>query len=420
MRAIALRAGFTVVAMSVLDACGPDGNGPSPQVPASIVVSAGNDQVGPAGQACPESLAVIVHDAGGSPLAGVTVAWAVVSGAGAVSPATATTRADGTAKARLTLGPNAGAQSATATVSGLPPVTFNAVGQIQGAVQMGDRSIGPLTDTVLGTLTEFEQPLKVLVLDQNGTPVPNVMVSWRATGGGAVSEAHKATDAGGESIVEYTFGAVAGGGYGAEASVPGLFGSPVVWQLTAQPGNPADIQKSGGDGLVVQVGGQVVHTVTAHDAHGNATPGVLIQWATVTGGGSISPPQGFTGVGGAAEATRTLGAGAGIQTASATASGLAGSPAVTFSTTAASTVIRVANNVFLPGTVTVQAGDSVAWQWQTGSAAHNLTFAAAAGSPANEPDRSSGAVWRTFPAAGAFSYQCTNHAGMTGTVTVLP
>jgi Big-like domain-containing protein len=69
-------------------------------VPASIVASAGNDQVGPAGQTCPESLAVIVRDAGGSPLAGVTVAWAVVSGAGAVSPATATTRADGTAKAR--------------------------------------------------------------------------------------------------------------------------------------------------------------------------------------------------------------------------------------------------------------------------------------------------------------------------------
>lgn len=420
MRPIALRAGFTVIAMSVLDSCSPDGNGPSPGVPASIVASAGNGQVGPAGQACPESLAVIVRDAGGSPLAGVTVAWAVVSGGGAVSPATATTRADGTAKALLTLGPNAGAQSTTATVSGLPAVTFSAIAQIQGAVQMGDRSIGPLTDTVLGTLTEIEQPLKVLVLDQNGQPVQNVVVSWRATGGGAVSAAHKATDAGGESIVEYTFGAVAGGGYGAEASVPGLFGSPVVWQLTAQPGNPAGIQKSGGDGLVVQVGGQVVHTVTAHDAHGNATPGVLIQWATVTGGGSVFPAQGFTGVGGAAEATRTLGAGTGIQTASATASGLVGSPKVTFSTTAATTVIRVANNVFLPGTVTILAGDSVAWQWQTGSAAHNLTFAATAGSPANEPDRSAGAVWRTFPAAGTFNYQCTNHPGMTGTVTVQP
>ncbi|HSB54502.1 MAG TPA: plastocyanin/azurin family copper-binding protein, partial [Gemmatimonadales bacterium] len=135
---------------------------------------------------------------------------------------------------------------------------------------------------------------------------------------------------------------------------------------------------------------------------------------------SISPAQGFTGPGGAAEATRTLGAGTGTQTASATASELAGSPAVTFTTTAATTVIRVANNVFLPATVTIQAGDSVAWQWQTGSVAHNLTFAAAPGSPANEPDRSAGAVWRSFPAAGTFTYQCANHAGMTGTVAAQP
>lgn len=50
----------------------------------------------------------------------------------------------------------------------------------------------------------------------------------------------------------------------------------------------------------------------------------------------------------------------------------------------------------------------------------NGPSAAAPGSPANEPDRSAGAVWRSFPAAGTFTYRCTNHAGMTGTVTLLP
>ena len=37
---------------------------------------------------------------------------------------------------------------------------------------LGDRSMGPLGDTVLGTMTEIEQPLKVLVVDPNGVPNP--------------------------------------------------------------------------------------------------------------------------------------------------------------------------------------------------------------------------------------------------------
>lgn len=338
-----------------------------------------------------------------------------------MSPATSATTSNGIARARWTLGPNAGPQTASAAVTGLPAVPFSAIGLIQGAMTIGSRSIGPAADSVLGTLVELgEQPPRVLVLNHLGEPVPGVTVTWAASGGGSVAAGSGLTDAGGESFMEYTFGAEARGGYGASATVTGLVGSPVLFTLNATPGNPVELLKSGGDGLVVQAGGQVVHTVTTRDSYGNGGHGVTIDWAIGSGGGSISAARNVTGTGGRAEVTRTLGTAVGEQSVTATAAALPGAPAVEFKTTAAKTVVRVANNAFVPSAVTTQVGDSVAWQWQPATAAHNITFAPTAGAPADEPNRTAGVVWRTFTTAGSFSYQCTNHVGMTGTVTVSP
>jgi plastocyanin len=415
-RIAALSAACIVLGLSCTEDGGPSPPGP----PASLAATAGNNQVGEAGQALPESQVVRVRDAAGNPLSGVTVAWEVTSGGGGVSPATISTEANGLARTERTLGSGAGVQTARATRSGLTPVVFDAVAQIQGAVYMGSRTIGPLTDTVLGTMTEFEQPLNVLVTDHLGVPVRHVVVSWTASGGGSIAAGTSVTNAGGEAMIEYTFGAEARGGYGAVAAVPGLIGSPVTWDLSALPGHPVALEKTGGDALVAQAGGQVVHTVTARDGHGNGARGVTIEWAAATGGGSIFPAQNVSSTGGRAEATRTLGPGTGEQTATATAPDLPASPTVTFTTTAAATAVRVANNAFVPAAVTLQAGDSVAWQWQSMTDQHNITFAMVAGAPADEPDRASGVVWRTFTTVGAFNYQCTRHSGMTGSVTVEP
>ena len=414
----------SVVAAAVLAAAAgcAESDGPTPPnaTPASVTVTAGDDQIGVAGEPLAESLAVIVRNAAAAPLAGVTVAWDVSSGGGTVSPVASTTDAAGVARTRRTLGPGAGAQTVRATVGALI-ATFDAVSQIQGAVTIGAKTIGPLADTVLGTLTELEQPINVLVVDHLGIPVSGVTVAWTATNGGTVSPPTSVTNAGGEAMTEYTFGATARGDYGAAATVPGLVGSPVVWDnLSAHPGHPVGLQKTNGDAAAVQAGGQVIHTVTVLDGHGNGAQGVTIQWATATGGGTIVPDQNVSGNGGRAEATRTLGAGLGEQSATATAPDLPGPPVVTFTTLSAETVVRVADNTFLPTTVTTQVGDSVAWQWLGPSSPHNIIFAGVIGAPANEPARTSGAVWRTFGTAGTFSYQCTLHSGMTGSVTVTP
>ena len=71
---------------------------------------------------------------------------------------------------------------------------------------------------------------------------------------------------------------------------------------------------------------------------------------------------------------------------------------------------------FVPGAVSIVRGGTVTW---TNSSAelHNVTFEGS-GAPAHIGDHASGSSSRTFNSTGTFGYECTNHPGMTGTVTV--
>lgn len=397
--------------------CGGGGGGGTGPTPNTIAVSAGNNQVGAAGTALAESLAVIVRDQGGAPLAGVNVSFSVTAGGGSVSPVSRVTDVAGIAKARRTLGPNAGTQTANAVAGSLAPVQFSAVSQINGAVNIANSTTGPLTDTVGAIKAES---LVVLVTDQNAAPVPGVAVAWASTGG-SVSAASAPTSATGLSKVRFTYGTGAGN-QTATATATGLVGSPVTITLNATAGAAVSIAKTAGDNGTAPPSSQVTYTVQSRDTHGNPKGGVTIDWAVATGGGSITPAQNTTQANGNASATRTLGAGTGAQTATATAAGLPGAPVDTFTTTAAVvTTVQVANNSFTPPAITVATGAIVTWEWAAATVAHNVTFDAVAGAPANIPDKTTtGTVTRTFNTAGAFTYQCTNHGGMTGTVTVNP
>lgn len=76
--------------------------------------------------------------------------------------------------------------------------------------------------------------------------------------------------------------------------------------------------------------------------------------------------------------------------------------------------VRVQNNSFSPSTRMVPVGTTVTFRWVAGAFTHNVTFA---DGPASA-SQASGTFTRTFNAAGNFPYQCTLHAGMTGTITV--
>jgi hypothetical protein len=98
--------------------------------PAALVKDSGDVQSAIAGDALASPLVVEVQDTNGDPVPGITIAWAVQSGAGSVSTASNTTGPDGKASLPATLGKIVGANSFTATAAGLTnsPATFTATG----------------------------------------------------------------------------------------------------------------------------------------------------------------------------------------------------------------------------------------------------------------------------------------------------
>jgi plastocyanin len=90
------------------------------------------------------------------------------------------------------------------------------------------------------------------------------------------------------------------------------------------------------------------------------------------------------------------------------------------STTPASNQIIASGsaNVFDPASLTVTLGTTVSFTFE--SVGHNVVFdASVSGRPADITGTNSNTtITRTFSTAGTFNYQCTIHAGMTGTVIV--
>lgn len=117
-----------VVALSlVVSGCGGDGDGTGPTDSPAGVTSVGSQNVsGTVGELIAAALQVIVTNQAGAPAPGVQVAWNITSGGGSVSAASSTTDQSGVAQTQWTPGPTAGAQTVTATVSGVTPVTFTA------------------------------------------------------------------------------------------------------------------------------------------------------------------------------------------------------------------------------------------------------------------------------------------------------
>lgn len=110
---------LTMTAAIVATACGTGTSEPKGAAAASnIQVVSGNGQVGLVGQSLSSPLIVKVTSSNGNPLSGVTVTFAVVSGAASVSPGTTTTDATGQAKTNVTLGSTPGNVQINATVNG--------------------------------------------------------------------------------------------------------------------------------------------------------------------------------------------------------------------------------------------------------------------------------------------------------------
>jgi hypothetical protein len=99
------------------------------RVPTSVVAVSAVTQTAAAGSAVADPPAVRVSDQTGLPLPGAGVTFAVTSGGGSLTGASAVTGADGVARVgSWTLGAAAGTNTLTATVTGLASVQFTAEG----------------------------------------------------------------------------------------------------------------------------------------------------------------------------------------------------------------------------------------------------------------------------------------------------
>ena len=79
----------------------------------------------------------------------------------------------------------------------------------------------------------------------------------------------------------------------------------------------------------------------------------------------------------------------------------------------AGAVVDMKNIAFNPKTVTIKAGQTVAWKFDDGSIVHDVV-----GEGFRSADKSSGVFVHTFAKAGDYKYQCVIHSGMSGDVTV--
>jgi hypothetical protein len=185
----------------------------TPGAAAAMSAASGDGQSVAAGATVPILPTVRVVDAYGNAVGGVSVGFAVTSGAGSADGTASATDVDGLAAVgSWTLG-TAGTNTLQATSTGLAAVDFTATALASCAAGTPASSVvtpaATATVTNTGTATETRS-VTVLVTDDCGNPVPNVAVAWSATGSvynasDAVSPAATTTGSDGTSTVAWTY-----------------------------------------------------------------------------------------------------------------------------------------------------------------------------------------------------------------------
>ena len=186
--------------------------------------------------------------------------------------------------------------------------------------------------------TQLAKPFVVSVLDQDGSPLSGVRVTFSVTtGGGLLSSATNAdpcavgasassiesyTDANGQASVRLTLGGEPGTNT-VKATVEGL--EPVTFTATAaEQTMPHRLTKVCGDSqegtAITQL--EEPFVVFVSDENGAALAGVVVSFAVTAGGGLLSSTTATTDANGRAATRLTLGIEAGTNTVAATVEGL--------------------------------------------------------------------------------------------------
>ena len=253
----------------------------------TVTIHAGNNQTRSANTAVPILPAVAVRDAFNNPVPGVTVDFAVTAGGGTISGTPATTDAQGVATlGSWVLGPTAGQNALSATVSGAGSVTFTATALAQRAAVTTTRITFSPHEIVAST-GEQTAIVTITARDSFNVPVPGATVILEATGSGnALTQPATVTDANG--VTTATFSSTVAEYKNVRANIDGV----ITWYGTLRVigGPPATIAVYAGNNQLASVGTAVSESlqVLVRDQFGNGSWGTLVNWEVTSGGGTIA------------------------------------------------------------------------------------------------------------------------------------
>lgn len=292
----------------------------------------------------PVPLEVVLVDANGNGVSGVTVTFAAPAGGptARLSAPTAVTDASGRASVRATANNEAGTYVVRASAPTLPDLSFgltNAPGAV-GAINV----LGGTPQTA-ATDTRFTDVLSVRLVDAQGNPVPDVEVLFTppATGASAsLSAPSVRTDAEGRASVTATANATAGE-YMVVASAPGA-ARPVSFRLTNTAGGAASITAVAGtqQSTLTRTAFGTALRVVVRDSHDNPVRGVAVTFAAPASGASalLSSTTVSTNTAGEASVSAVANTLPGAYDVTATVAG-ASAPATFSLTNTASAVARI-------------------------------------------------------------------------------
>ncbi len=301
---------------------------------ATIAASGGGAQSTAVTTPFAQPLQVTVSDAFGNPVSGVQVAFAAAASPGgasaALSAASATTGADGTASVTATANAQAGSYAVNATVAGVGTAAAFQLSNTAGAPTSIVTTGGGVQSAPVGT--PFAQPLAVQARDAFGNPVPNVSVAFAASSAGngataTLSASVALTGADGVASVGATANSLAGS-YTVSASAGGA--PAATFGLTNTAGPPSAIviggSGSGTQSTTVNTPFPTPLVVRVEDDHGNPVPDVAVSFAPPASGASatLSATGATTGANGEAQVQATANTVAGHYLVSAAVAGVPG------------------------------------------------------------------------------------------------
>ncbi len=306
-------------------------------VPTNISLIAGSGQTGivqkPNAAVLTQPLVVRVTSAGGIPMGGVAVTFAVGSGGGSVAPPTATTDTTGNAQAVWTLGNVVGAQTATAAVSGLAgsPVTFTATGIAPVPARLAF-VVAPAANANFAP--DAPIALSVAVEDGDGdrvTTFSGPVTLLLASNPSAAALAGTVTVNAVSGIATFTTLHIAalGTGYAisaGEGALPSIT-TPTFNIVSTTPSNPGAIALLTGGSQTGVFGSTLAQPISVKvvDSTGSPVAGMPVAFTVASGGGTLSAASAATDATGVASTRWTLGP-SGTQTLTITAPGPTGSP----------------------------------------------------------------------------------------------